>query len=69
MTPAPEPVKAQMKAAGMLADVSHDDRHIAFRDLIDNDGTYQVHRLARLPTKSPSSNIPAAPPARPRARC
>ena len=38
MTPAPEPVKAQMTAAGMLADVKHDERHIAFRDLIDNDG-------------------------------
>jgi long-chain acyl-CoA synthetase len=48
MTPAPEPVKAQMKAAGLLADVSHDDRHIAFRDLIDNDGNYQVHPLGAL---------------------
>src|ERR1700677_1079412 len=48
MAPAPEPVKAQMAAAGMLADVSHDERHIAFRDLIDNDGNYQVHPLGAL---------------------
>jgi long-chain acyl-CoA synthetase len=46
MTPAP--VGAQMKAAGMLADVKHDDRHIAFRDLIDNDGRYQAHPLGAL---------------------
>ena len=48
MTPAPEPVKAQMTAAGMLADVKHDERHIAFRDLIDNDGRYQIHPLGAL---------------------
>jgi long-chain acyl-CoA synthetase len=48
MTPAPAPVGAQMKAAGMLADVKHDDRHIAFRDLIDNDGRYQAHPLGAL---------------------
>lgn len=46
MTPAPELVKAQMKAGGMLADVKRDDAHVAFRDLIDNDGHYQVHPLA-----------------------
>jgi long-chain acyl-CoA synthetase len=48
MTPAPAPVGAQMKAAGMLADVKHDERHIAFRDLIDNDGKHQVHPLGAL---------------------
>ena len=48
MTPAPEPVKAQMKAAGMLADAKRDDRHIAFSDLIDNDGDYKVHPLGTL---------------------
>ena len=48
MTPAPELVKAQMKAGGLLADVTHDDRHIAFRDLIDNDGHYQAHSLGAL---------------------
>ena len=48
MTPAPGPVKAQMKAAGMLAEVKHDDRHIAFHDLIDNDGRHQSHPLGAL---------------------
>jgi long-chain acyl-CoA synthetase len=48
MTPAPEAVKAQMTAAGMLANVKRDDRHIAFRDLIDNDGNCQVHPLGAL---------------------
>jgi long-chain acyl-CoA synthetase len=48
MTPAPEAVKAQMTAAGMLANVKHDERHIAFRDLIDNDGHYQIHPLGAL---------------------
>ena len=48
MTPAPAPVKAHMTAAGMLADVKRDDRHVAFRELIDNDGRYQVHPLGAL---------------------
>ena len=48
MTGAPGPVKAQMAAAGMLAEVKHDDRHVAFRDLIDNDGRYQAHPLGDL---------------------
>ena len=48
MSPAPGPVKAQMAAAGMLAEVKHDDRHLAFRDLIDNDGRYQAHPLGDL---------------------
>ena len=37
-----------MTAAGMLADVKHDERHIAFRDLIDNDGRYRIHPLGAL---------------------
>ena len=48
MTPAPELVKAQMKAGGMLAEVKRDNAHVAFRDLIDNDGHYQVHPLGAL---------------------
>ena len=48
MTGAPGPVKAQMAAAGMLAEVEHDDRHVAFADLIDNDGRYQAHPLGDL---------------------
>ncbi len=39
------PVKAQMAASGMLSEVNHDDRHAAFRDVIDNDGRYTVHPL------------------------
>jgi long-chain acyl-CoA synthetase len=48
MTPAPGPVKAQMAAAGMLAEVKRDDRHVAFRELTDNDGGYQAHPLGAL---------------------
>jgi long-chain acyl-CoA synthetase len=48
MALAPGPVEAQMAAAGMLAEVRRDDRHVAFRDLIDNDGRYQVHPLDEL---------------------
>src|SRR5271163_810066 len=48
MTTAPGPVKAQMTAAGMLAQVKHDDRRIAFRDLIDNDGRFRAHPLGDL---------------------
>jgi long-chain acyl-CoA synthetase len=48
MTAAAGPVKAQMTAAGMLAEVKHDERHLAFRDLIDNDGRYQAHPLGDL---------------------
>ena len=48
MTAAPAPVKAQMTAAGMLAEVKHDDRRLAFRDLIDNDGRYTAHPLGDL---------------------
>jgi long-chain acyl-CoA synthetase len=45
MSPAPPQVKAHMAAAGMLAEFKPSDRSIAFRDLIDNDGRYQVHPL------------------------
>jgi long-chain acyl-CoA synthetase len=48
MTAAPAPVKAQMTAAGMLAEVKHDDRHVAFRDLLDNDGRYAGHPVGDL---------------------
>ena len=48
MTPAPGPVKAQMTAAGMLAEVKRDEAHVAFRALIDNDGRYQLHPLGAL---------------------
>ena len=45
MALAPGPVKAYMAAAGMLSDVKQDDRHMAFRDLLDNDGRYRVHPI------------------------
>lgn len=48
MTPAPAPAKAQMTAAGMLAEVRYDLHHVAFHDLIDNDGRYQIHPLGAL---------------------
>jgi long-chain acyl-CoA synthetase len=48
MALAPGPVKAHMAAAGMLAEAARDDRHVAFRDLIDNDGRYDAHPLGDL---------------------
>jgi long-chain acyl-CoA synthetase len=48
MTPAPAPIRAQMAAAGMLAEVKRDNAHVAFRDLVDNDGRYEAHPLAAL---------------------
>ena len=48
MAVAPGPVKAQMAAAGMLAEVKCDDRRIAFRELIENEGRYQAHPLGDL---------------------
>ncbi len=38
---APSPVKAFMAAQGVISEVQHDNRRIAFRDLLDNDGRYQ----------------------------
>src|SRR5271157_4087547 len=40
---APGPVKAFMTAQGVLSEVKFDERHVAFRDLLDNDGRYQAH--------------------------
>src|SRR5579872_2047789 len=51
MTPAPAAVKAQMTAAGMLAQVKRGDAHLAFRELIDNDGRYEAHPLGELADK------------------
>ena len=48
MALAPGPVKAHMAAAGMLAEAARDDRHVAFRDLVDNDGRYDAHPLGDL---------------------
>jgi long-chain acyl-CoA synthetase len=38
---APGPVRGFMNAQGMLADVRHDARRVAFRDLLDNNGRYE----------------------------
>ena len=48
MTGAPAAVGTRMKAAGMLAEVKREAAHVAFRDLIDNDGRYQVHPRGAL---------------------
>jgi long-chain acyl-CoA synthetase len=45
---APGPVKAHMTAAGMLSEVKYDDRRLAFRDLLDNDGRFEAHPLGDL---------------------
>ena len=41
---APAPVEAVMTAQGMLSEVRFDERRVAFRDLLDNDGRYTTHR-------------------------
>ncbi len=41
---APAPVKAFMTAQGMLSEVRFDERRVAFRDLLDNDGRHTAHR-------------------------
>ncbi len=45
---APGPVRAHMTAAGMLSEVKSDERHIAFRDLLDNDGRFEAYPLGDL---------------------
>jgi long-chain acyl-CoA synthetase len=45
---APGPVRAHMTSAGMLSEVKYDERHIAFRDLLDNDGRFEAHPLGDL---------------------
>ncbi len=42
---APGPVKGFMAAQGMLSEVPSDERHVAFCDLLDNDGRYEVHAI------------------------
>ncbi len=40
---APGPVKGFLASQGMLSEVPRDDRHVAFADLIANDGRYVSH--------------------------
>ena len=46
MTAAPDAVAVQMKAAKQLSDVSWDDSHISFVELLDNDGALENHPIA-----------------------
>ncbi|MBS0593164.1 MAG: long-chain fatty acid--CoA ligase [Proteobacteria bacterium] len=46
MSPAPDAVNAQLKAAKQLADVAWDDRHLGFARLADNDGRYAPYPVA-----------------------
>jgi long-chain acyl-CoA synthetase len=41
----PDGVRAHLQGAGMLAEVQADDFHLAFNDLLANDGIYQKHAL------------------------
>jgi len=42
---APGPVKGFMTAQNMLSEVKRDERIVAFRDLLDNDGRFSPHEL------------------------
>lgn len=48
MSAAPGPVEAQMRQAGMLAEVTQDARHHSFAQLLDNDGSYQPYPVTDL---------------------
>lgn len=45
---APGAVKAHMSANGLLSEPKRDQRLLAFRDLIDNDGGYRAHPVGDL---------------------
>ena len=47
MTPAPDAVTAQMRQGKQLADVKWDAQHLRFADLLDNDGRFTPHPIAR----------------------
>jgi long-chain acyl-CoA synthetase len=44
----PEGVRAQLQAAGQLAPVASDARHLGFEQLLANDGVYEPHALGDL---------------------
>ena len=44
----PAAVRAQLQGAGQLAPVASDDRHVAFEQLLGNDGAYEPHALGDL---------------------
>ncbi|WP_390349373.1 long-chain fatty acid--CoA ligase [Variovorax boronicumulans] len=45
MTGAPEQVAAQMKAKNETVEISGDEHHLRFSELLDNDGRYTLHPL------------------------
>ena len=45
MTGAPEQVAAQMKAKNETVDISGDEHHLRFSELLDNDGRYTPHPI------------------------
>ena len=45
MSAHPAAVNAHLKAAGQLSEVAFDSRHIAFAQLLDNDGAYTAHDI------------------------
>ena len=44
----PAGVRAHLQAAGQLAPVASDERHLSFEQLLANDGAYQAHALGDL---------------------
>ena len=42
---APDAVRAQLQAGGLLATVAHDERHLTFAQLLGNDGKYTAHPI------------------------
>ena len=46
MTASPDVVAAEMKAARQVSEVTWDDRHVSFADLLDNDGAPEHHPIA-----------------------
>jgi long-chain acyl-CoA synthetase len=44
----PAAVRAHLQAAGQLAPVASDEHHLAFEQLLDNDGAYETHALGDL---------------------
>ena len=45
MTPAPDAVRAQMKAGNQLSEVPADARHVPFGRLLANDGKYETYPI------------------------
>jgi long-chain acyl-CoA synthetase len=48
MSPAPEALRDHMLKNGEIVPVPHDSKHVAFDELLNNDGRYTAHPLADL---------------------